>query len=74
MEITLSVDINLSSLQAMSEEASRGLYQGQTTVGILSPVGLLAGYSADSSKLAQRFDVALCEAAEKLINKALEAA
>ncbi|VVM52027.1 Methyl-accepting chemotaxis protein McpU [Pseudomonas fluorescens] len=53
---TLSVDINLSSLQAMSEEASRGLYQGQTTVGILSPVGLLAGYSADSSKLAQRFD------------------
>ncbi|MBF8748148.1 MULTISPECIES: methyl-accepting chemotaxis protein [Pseudomonas] len=53
---TLSVDINLNSLQAVSQEASRSLYQGRTTVGILSPAGLLAGYSADASKLAQRFD------------------
>jgi methyl-accepting chemotaxis protein len=50
------VDINLNSLQALSQEASRSLYDGQTTVGILSPVGLLAGYSADASKLAQRLD------------------
>ncbi len=53
---TLSVDINLNSLQALSQDASRGLYEGRTTVGILSPAGLLAGYSADASKLAQRFD------------------
>lgn len=53
---TLSIDINLNSLQALSQEASRSLYEGRTTVGILSPVGLLAGYSADASKLAQRFD------------------
>ncbi len=53
---TLSVDINLNSLQALSEQASRSLYEGRTTVGILSPVGLLAGYSADASKLSQRFD------------------
>ncbi|QCI12815.1 methyl-accepting chemotaxis protein [Pseudomonas putida] len=53
---TLSVDINLNSLQALSQDASRGLYEGRTTVGILSPTGLLAGYSADASKLAQRFD------------------
>ena len=55
---TLSVDINLSSLQALSEDASRNLYGGQTRVGILSPAGLLAGYSADASKLAQRIDQA----------------
>ncbi|HCV38655.1 MAG TPA: chemotaxis protein, partial [Pseudomonas sp.] len=53
---TLSIDINLNSLQALSQDASRSLYEGRTTVGILSPVGLLAGYSADASKLAQRFD------------------
>ncbi|MDZ3992359.1 Methyl-accepting chemotaxis protein McpU [Pseudomonas sp. Teo4] len=53
---TLSVDINLNSLQALSEDASRSLYEGRTTVGILSPAGLLAGYSADASKLAHRFD------------------
>ncbi len=53
---TLSIDINLNSLQALSQNASRSLYEGRTTVGILSPVGLLAGYSADAGKLAQRFD------------------
>ncbi|MDF0729581.1 methyl-accepting chemotaxis protein [Pseudomonas entomophila] len=53
---TLSIDINLNSLQALSQDASRSLYEGRTTVGILSPVGLLAGYSADAGKLAQRFD------------------
>lgn len=35
---TLSIDINLNSLQALSQEASRSLYEGRTTVGILSPV------------------------------------
>lgn len=53
---TLSVDINLNSLQALSQDASHSLYQGRTTVGILTPAGLLAGYSADASKLAQRLE------------------
>ncbi|AIR90960.1 chemotaxis protein [Pseudomonas cremoricolorata] len=53
---TLSTDINLNSLQAISERASAGLYDGRTTVGILSPAGLLAGYSADASKLSQRYE------------------
>ena len=53
---TLSVDINLNSLQALSTQASGNLYGGQTRVGILSPVGLLAGYSPDASKLAQRYE------------------
>ena len=53
---SLSVDINLNSLQALSQEASQKLYGGQTHVGIISSVGLLAGYSADASKLSQRLD------------------
>nr|WP_097304315.1 methyl-accepting chemotaxis protein [Pseudomonas chlororaphis] len=53
---SLSVDINLNSLQSVSQQASKELYDGQTIVSIISPVGLLAGYSADASKLSQRLD------------------
>ncbi|QXI26761.1 methyl-accepting chemotaxis protein [Pseudomonas vanderleydeniana] len=53
---SLSVDINLDSLQAVSQQASKKLYDGQTSVSILSPVGLLAGYSPDASQLSQRLD------------------
>ncbi|WPO00125.1 methyl-accepting chemotaxis protein [Pseudomonas sp. MUP55] len=53
---SLSVDINLNSLQAVSQQASHKLYDGQTQVSILSPTGLLAGYSPDASKLSQRLD------------------
>mgnify|MGYP003582599157 FL=1 len=52
---TLSIDINLNSLQALSKDASGKLYGGQTRIGIISPAGLLAGYSPDASKLAQRY-------------------
>ncbi|KTB63400.1 hypothetical protein ALP97_00895 [Pseudomonas salomonii] len=53
---SLSVDINLNSLQAVSQQASQKLYDGQTQVSILSPTGLLAGYSPDAGKLSQRLD------------------
>ncbi len=53
---SLSVDINLNSLQAVSQQASHKLYDGQTHVSILSPTGLLAGHSQDASKLSQRLD------------------
>ena len=53
---SLSVDINLNSLQAVSQHASQKLYDGQTSVSIISPVGLLAGYSPDAGKLSQRLD------------------
>lgn len=53
---SLSVDINLNSLQAVSQGASQKLYDGQTSVSIISPVGLLAGYSPDAGKLSQRLD------------------
>ena len=53
---SLSVDINLNSLQAISQGASKKLYSGQTAVSIISPTGLLAGYSPDASKLSKRLD------------------
>nr|WP_323167938.1 methyl-accepting chemotaxis protein [Pseudomonas atacamensis] len=53
---SLSVDINLNSLQAITQNASRKLYDGQTAVSIVSPAGLLAGYSPDAGKLSQRLD------------------
>jgi methyl-accepting chemotaxis protein len=53
---SLSVDINLNSLQAISQSASKKLYDGQTSVSIVSPAGLLAGYSPDAGKLSQRLE------------------
>jgi len=53
---SLSVDINLNSLQAMSQQASQKLYDGQTRVSIISAAGILAGFSSDAGKLAQRLD------------------
>ncbi len=53
---SLSVDINLNSLQAVSQQASKKLYDGQTQVSILSSTGLLAGYSADATQLSKRLD------------------
>jgi methyl-accepting chemotaxis protein len=53
---SLSVDINLNSLQAVSQQASQQLYNGQTDVSIISPAGVLAGFSPDASKLSKRLD------------------
>jgi methyl-accepting chemotaxis protein len=53
---SLSVDLNLNSLQAVSQDVSKKLYDGQTRVSIISPAGLLAGYSPDAGKLGQRLE------------------
>ncbi|WP_406955497.1 methyl-accepting chemotaxis protein [Pseudomonas fildesensis] len=65
---SLSADINLNSLQAVSLRASQKLYDGQTHVSIFSPTGLLAGYSADASKLSQRLDQVDTASGTQLIN------
>ncbi|MGR3890627.1 methyl-accepting chemotaxis protein [Pseudomonas sp. 1152_12] len=65
---SLSVDINLNSLQTVSQKASKKLYDGQTQVSILSPTGLLAGYSPDASKLSQRLDKVDTASGAQLIN------
>ncbi|ANF85538.1 methyl-accepting chemotaxis protein [Pseudomonas antarctica] len=65
---SLSADINLNSLQAVSQQASQKLYDGQTQVSILSSTGLLAGYSPDASKLSQRLDKVDPASGAQLIN------
>nr|WP_068827867.1 methyl-accepting chemotaxis protein [Pseudomonas sp. BMS12] len=47
----MGVDISLESLQQISQKASSELYDGQAQVSIISPAGLLAGYSRDAGML-----------------------
>lgn len=47
------MDISLGKLQALVETANKSLYDGAGSISILTPTGLLAGYSADASKLGQ---------------------
>ncbi len=47
----MGLDINLSNLQALSEQGNRELYDGVGRVGILSPAGLFAGNSRDAGLL-----------------------
>src|SRR5476651_2444789 len=55
---SLSMDINLNSLQADSIAASQGLYEGQTAVSIISPTGLLAGYTPNADLLGKLLTLA----------------
>ncbi len=47
----MGLDINLSNLQALSEQGNRELYDGVGQVGILSPARLFAGNSRDAGLL-----------------------
>ncbi|HCF6699144.1 TPA: methyl-accepting chemotaxis protein [Pseudomonas aeruginosa] len=47
----MGLDINLSNLQALSEQGNRELYDGVGQVGILSPAGLFVGNSRDAGLL-----------------------
>ncbi|MBG4947756.1 methyl-accepting chemotaxis protein [Pseudomonas aeruginosa] len=47
----MGLDINLSNLQALSEQGNRELYDGVGLVGILRPAGLFAGNSRDAGLL-----------------------
>ncbi|WP_289933905.1 methyl-accepting chemotaxis protein [Pseudomonas aeruginosa] len=47
----MGLDINLSNLQALSEQGNRELYDGVGQVGILSPAGLFTGNSRDAGLL-----------------------
>ncbi|HBX54034.1 MAG TPA: chemotaxis protein [Pseudomonas sp.] len=62
----MGVDISLDSLQQLSSEANRELYDGQGHVSILSPSSLLAGHSRDASLLSQPVDKAYAEHASEL--------
>ncbi|MDH4871843.1 methyl-accepting chemotaxis protein, partial [Pseudomonas sp. BN515] len=53
MLAVVGMDISLSNLQQLGSAGSQGLYDGQGAISILSPAGLLAGYSADAGLLGQ---------------------
>lgn len=63
---SLSVDININSLQSISLQASKKLYDGKTRVSIISSAGLLAGFSADASKLSLPLNLVDSEDGAKL--------
>ncbi|RQC25213.1 chemotaxis protein [Pseudomonas aeruginosa] len=63
----MGLDINLSNLQALSEQGNRELYDGVGQVGILSPAGLFAGNSRDAGLLGKNLAKADLQHAGELL-------
>ena len=57
----LGVDISLASLQELSTSAHKDLFDGAGHVSIISPAGLLAGHSRDSSLLGGKVEQAFAD-------------
>ena len=64
----LGVDISLASLQELSTSAHQGLFDGAGHVSIISPAGLLAGHSRDSSLLGGKLEQAFADQHREMIN------
>ncbi|TWC28094.1 methyl-accepting chemotaxis sensory transducer with Cache sensor [Pseudomonas sp. SJZ079] len=62
----VGVDISLESLQQLSLDANKELYDGQGHVSIFSPAALLAGHSRDASLLSASVDKAFGKHADEL--------
>ncbi|SDG32713.1 methyl-accepting chemotaxis protein [Pseudomonas benzenivorans] len=62
----MGVDISLASLQQLSLEANRELYEGQGHVSIFSPAALLAGHTRAADLLGGSLDKAFAEHAGEL--------
>ncbi|MBO3274219.1 HAMP domain-containing protein [Pseudomonas sp. Milli4] len=63
----MGVDISLDKLQEISRQGSGELYAGKGGVSIVSPAGLLAGHSADESRLSQKIAQVYPEHANELM-------
>ena len=64
----LGVDISLASLQELSSSASKGLFDGAGHVSIISPAGLLAGHSRDSSLLGGKLEKAFSDQHSEILS------
>ncbi|MFP6799296.1 MAG: methyl-accepting chemotaxis protein [Pseudomonas sp.] len=64
----LGVDISLASLQELSTSAHQGLFDGAGHVSIISPAGLLAGHSRDSSLLGGKLEKAFTEQHSEILS------
>ncbi|MBS7691281.1 methyl-accepting chemotaxis protein [Pseudomonas lalucatii] len=62
----MGVDISLDSLQQLSLQANRELYDGAGHISIFSPAALLAGHSRDAGLLSAAVDKAYAEHAGEL--------
>ena len=63
----LGVDISLASLQELSTNAHKSLFDGAGHISIISPAGLLAGHSRDSSLLGGKLDAAFSDQHSEMI-------
>ena len=63
----LGVDISLASLQELSTSAHKSLFDGAGHISIISPAGLLAGHSRDSSLLGGKLDAAFSDQHSEMI-------
>uniref|UniRef100_UPI0030DA9AAF methyl-accepting chemotaxis protein n=2 Tax=unclassified Pseudomonas TaxID=196821 RepID=UPI0030DA9AAF len=64
----LGVDISLTSLQELSTSAHQGLFDGAGHVSIISPAGLLAGHSRDSSLLGGKLEKAYTDQHREILS------
>ncbi|MFV3308682.1 HAMP domain-containing protein, partial [Pseudomonas sp. NY15181] len=63
----IGIDISLSRLQQLSADGNRQLYDGAGSVSIVSPAGLLAGYSRDAALLGKPLEKAFPGQAAELL-------
>ncbi|MFZ1827405.1 MAG: hypothetical protein WAW42_01245, partial [Candidatus Competibacteraceae bacterium] len=63
----VGVDIALSTLQKMTEEANRSLYEGQGEVAILSHSGILVGYSKSNQDIGKSIKTAWTAEADGIL-------
>ncbi|MCJ1877750.1 methyl-accepting chemotaxis protein [Pseudomonas nitroreducens] len=64
----IGIDISLSRLQQLAVDGDRELYDGAGSVSIVSPAGLLAGYSSDEALLGQPLEKAIPGQAAELLS------
>ncbi|MHC2148274.1 methyl-accepting chemotaxis protein [Pseudomonas sp. 210_17 TE3656] len=62
----IGLDINLAALQQSSEASSRGLFDGNGRISIISPSGVIAAYSQDARRLGQRLSQVLGSEADRV--------
>lgn len=62
----VGVDISLASLQEISANANKELYNGEGHVSIISPLGLFAGHSRDATVLGKPLSTAFGEHGNEL--------
>ena len=65
----MGVDISLASLQKLSVQAHKSLYEGAGQVSIISPGGLLAGHSRDQQLLGEPLSKAFAEHGSALLER-----